>query len=666
MAETQGNVSPSHLHFGAAYYPEHWPEERWPEDIRLMREAGFTVVRMGEFAWSTLEPMEGEFHFDWLERAISMLADAGIVSVLGTPTAAPPAWLTQQHPDILAVDEHGRRVQHGNRCHYCVNSPKFHAATRRIVGAMAERFGSNPHVIGWQLDNEYNRVCYCDRCRELFQRYLAEKFGSLDALNDHWSTRYWSQTYSAWEQIPIPIGRHNPGLMLAFKRFVTESYRKFQRLQLDVLRPHLRPGVWVTHNFMGWYGGYDHYAMTEDLDLASWDWYVGTGHHDYLATGATHDLTRGFKRQNFWLMETQPGSVNWSSINNTLNKGEARAMAWHAVGHGADAILYWQWRSALNGQEQYHGTLVDPSGQPRPFYDEVRQLGHDFASASSLLAGSTTTARVAILNCYDSRWSIQWQRHHRDFDYVAHLTHYYRPLAARNIPVDIISADAPLKGYRLVIAPALLILNEERAERIKEYVKSGRHLVLTARCGMKDEYNALLPLRQPGPLTEVTGVEVEEYYALQDDVPVKGNWFSGVSRIWAERLKIRDENLTIPVARYGASNGWLDDQLAITVHSHHRGLVYFVGAYLDDAAQQAFMDHVAQMAGVKPVMGTPQGVEVCRRITDEGKNVFIVINHERTEQVIRLPWPAHEHLSGLSVEDELELAPYGVAVLTAE
>jgi beta-galactosidase len=653
------------LHLGAAYYPEHWPEDRWPEDVRLMREAGLTVVRMAEFAWSTLEPAEGEFHFDWLERAISLLAAAGIVSVVGTPTAAPPAWLVHQHPDMLAVDEHGRRVQFGNRCHYCVNAPEFHAATRRVVEAMAERFGSNPHVIGWQLDNEYNRVCYCDRCRRLFQQYLAEKFGSLDALNHHWATRYWSQTYSAWEQIPLPIGPHNPGLMLEFKHFVTESYCKFQRLQLDVLRPHLPPGVWVTHNFMNWFDGFDHYVLAKDLDLASWDWYVGTGHHDYKITGAAHDLVRGFKRQNFWLMETQPGNVNWSPVNNMLNKGEARAMAWHAVAHGADAVLYWQWRSAPNGQEQYHGTLVDQSGQPRPFYEEVQQLGREFATASPLLAGSKTPARVAILNSYDSRWSIQWQRHHRDFDYVAHLTHYYRPLAARNVAVDVISADAPLKGYRLVIAPALLLLNEGRVEQLKDFVRRRGHLVLTVRCGMKDEYNALLPSRQPGPLADMAGVEVEEYYALRDEVPVIGNWFSGVSRLWAERLKVLND-VVCPIARYGPSNGWLDDQIGIAVNSHRGGLVYFVGAYLDEAAQQAFIDRILKTAGIRPTMETGQGVEVRKRVNAAGKESFTVINHERVAQIVPLPWPAHEHLSGLAVRDELKLAPYGVALLTRE
>ena len=652
-----------HLHLGAAYYPEHWPETRWPEDIRLMREAGLTVVRMAEFAWSSLEPAEAEFHFGWLDRAIAALAEDGIVSVLGTPTAAPPAWLVEQHPDLLAVDETGRRAQFGNRCHYCVNSPEFHTAVRRIVAAMAERWGAHPHVIGWQLDNEYNRVCYCDRCRILFQQYLKENFGSLDELNDRWTTGYWSQTYSAWEQIPIPIGLHNPGLMLVFKQFVTESYRRFQRLQLDLMRPHLRPGAWVTHNFMGWYDGFDHYALAEDLDLASYDWYIGTGHHDHLTSGAIHDLTRGFKRKNFWVMETQPGSVNWAATNNMLRKGEARTMAWHAVGHGADAVLYWQWRSALGGQEQYHGTLVDQSGQPRPFYEEVCELGQDFAAAADLLAGSTSASPVAMLNDYNSRWSIQWQPHHHDFSYVAHFNHYYRPLAARNIPVDILSADAPLDGYKLVIVPALLIVDEGRATRLKEFVRLGGCLVLTIRCGMKDNANALLPARQPGLLADLAGAEVEEYYALLDPIPVQGDWFAGTSQLWAERLHVLQADTQV-VACYGSANGWLDGQAAITVHPYGQGLVYMVGAYLDEAAQQALLDQIVASAGVKPPVERPTGVEACRRTGAQGDEVLILINHERTEMQVQLPWPAQDHLSGQVVMNELQLAPYGVAVLT--
>ena len=656
--------SPSaRLHLGTAWYPEHWPEQRWPEDIRLMQAAGLTVVRMGEFAWSTLEPAEGEFHFDWLDRAIVQLAEAGMVTVLGTPTAAPPAWLVQSHPELLAVDESGRRIQFGNRCHYCVNAPEFHAATRRLVTAMAEHFGANPNAIGWQIDNEYNRVCYCEHCQRFFQQFLAQKFGSLEALNEAWSTRYWSETYSAWEQITIPIGPHNPGLMLEFKHFVTESYCQFQGLQVELLRPHLQPGVWITHNFMGWFDGFDHYKMTEDLDLAAWDWYVGTGSHDYLSSGAIHDLTRGFKRRNFWLMETQPGNVNWAAINSSLNQGEARAMAWHAAAHGADAILYWQWRSAFGGQEQLHGSLVDQSGQPRPFYAEVQSLGRDFAAASAVLAETTPVAETALLNSYEARWSIHGQRHQREFDYVTHFNHYYRPLARRNIATDILPVDATLEGYRLVIAPALLMVNETRAARLKTFVENGGQLVLTIRSGMKDDYNALLPARQPGALAEIAGVEVEDYYALLEPVPVSGTLFSGTSSVWAERLKIKDEANVQVLARYGESNGWLDGQPAVTSHSYGKGCIYFIGAYLDEASQQVLLDHISQAARVRPVMQTPPGVEARKRINARGEEITIFINHERKGQAVSLPWPAHEHLSGRTV-NTLEMEPYGVAVIT--
>jgi beta-galactosidase len=661
-------VSASKLHLGSAYYPEHWPESHWPEDIRLMRAAGFTVARVGEFAWSSLEPAAGDFHLDWLERVIGLLADAGIDTVLGTPTAGPPAWLTQQVPDMLAVDEYGRRAQHGNRCHYCVTSPDFHAAVERIVGAMARRFGANPHVIGWQFDNEYHTVCYCDRCRQRFQDFLRARYESLEALNQRWSTAYWSQTYSAWEQIPLPVGPHNPGLMLEFKHFITHSYRQFQKLQLDALKPDLPAGVWTTHNFMRWYDGYDHYSMSADLDIAAWDWYEGMGHHDYLSTGALHDLVRGFKQRNFWLIETQPGNINWKPVNPILNRGETRAMAWHAVAHGADAILYWQWRSALGGQEQYHGTLVNQAGKPRPFYAEAAELGRDFQAVSPLLAGSEIHASVAMLNDYDSLWSIQWQPHHSDFDYVAHFTHYYRPLAALNVAVDILSANglsggADLSAYRLVIAPALVIQDPATVDALRKYVAAGGHLVLTVRCGMKDPYNALLPQYQPGSLAEIAGVEVEEYYALLEPVPVQGDGFDGASRLWAERLTLTGSPEARVIARFGKSNGWLDGQAAITVNSYGKGLVYTVGAYLNEEAQQELLARVLGAASVA-TLSTPPGVEVRTREQPGQPPVSIVINHTAAARTVSLPWASRDHLSGAALAPEFELAGYGVMVLT--
>jgi beta-galactosidase len=653
------------LQFGVAYYPEHWPQERWAEDIRLMKEAGVTVARMAEFAWSTMEPTPGKFNFDWLEKAIKMLAEAGIVTVLGTPTAAPPAWLAGAHPETLATEETGRVAQFGNRCHYCVNSNEFHKATKRIVRAMAERFGKSPHVIGWQLDNEYNRVCYCADCRAKFQEFLHQQYGMLDALNAHWSTAYWSQTYSEWKQIPIPVGGHNPGLMLAFKHFVTHSYRNFQKLQLDELRPHIDPSIWVTHNFMGWFGAFDHYELTRDLDFASWDWYIGSGHQDYLATGAVHDLTRGFKRKNFWLMETQPGNVNWSRTNNVLNRLEARAMAWHAVAHGADALLYWQWRSALGGQEQYHGTLVDQSGRPRPFYDEAKMIGGEFVQVAELLAGSTIQSKVAILNCYDSRWSIEFQRHNSEFDYVGHLTHWYRGFAARNVDIDVISADESLDGYEVVVVPAIIILDDARAEKLKAFVQRGGHLVLTVRTGMKDRHNALLAQRQPGALSEIAGVEVEDYYSLLEPVPVISKLFQGTTKLWAERMRPLEAANLKEIARFEISNGWLDDQLAIAVNSYGNGSVYTVGAYLDDASQQALTDEIISRLKID-LFKTPAGVEVRTRTRANAETVYFIINHQSTSQMVSIPWNAFDHLTGKTIHGDVVFGGYAVAILTRQ
>jgi beta-galactosidase len=275
---------------------------------------------------------------------------------------------------------------------------------------------------------------------------------------------------------------------------------------------------------------------------------------------------------------------------------------------------------------------------------------------------------VAILNDYESRWSIQYQRHHQDFDYVAYLAHYYRALAARNVGVDILSPraiteDDRLTAYKIIIAPALIIIGEDVAAALRHFVVRGGHLVLTLRTGMKDGDNALLPARQPGPLAELAGIEVEEYYALRDSVPVQGNWFEGVALIWAERLKLLPEGYTQVIARYGKSNGWLDDQVAITVNVSGKGLVYYIGAYLDPLSQRSLVDRLLKNAGIRS-LSTPEGVEARLRVRPDGQEVYFLINHAPEGRCVPLPWSAHEHLGGSHVSGELELAPYGVALLT--
>jgi len=663
VPQTSSNQQQPGLFLGTAWYPEQWPESRWDADLQLMQNAGIHFVRIAEFAWSTMEPQEGQYNFDWLEKAVSMAQKHGIFVVMGTPTAAPPAWLTSKYPETLRMEPDGQLVKHGNRQHFDFTNARYREFCRQIATEMAKRFGHNPNVIGWQIDNEYATYSYDPETQRQFQQWLKKKYGTLDSLNQHWTTAYWSQTYDTWEEIPIPVGYNNPGLMLEWKRFVSDTYRSYQKVQIDAIHQYADPRQWITHNFMGWFDGFDHYTVSADLDMASWDNYVGSGHLDPAGQGMTHDLTRGFKRKNFWVMETQPGNVNWHAINNVLDKGEVREMAWGDIGHGADAVGYWQWRSALGGQEQYHGTLVGPDGTPMPLYPEVVQIGADFAKVGDVLRGTSPVAQVAFLYSYDSRWAIDWQKHTKEYDQLANFKSYYRPLRELVDTIDIVNPSAPLDGYKLVVAPNLNLLPEPVAKNLLAFVQAGGHLVLGPRSGMKDEYNALLPERQPGPLAPALGAHVEQYYALDEPVPVAGDFGSAESKIWAELLK-SDAPDAKTLETYGKSNGWLDGQPAVITHNYGKGTITYVAAWLPDNAMNSLAKWMVDSSGVKSAFtNVPAGVEVCRRVGKAG-DVFIVINHTKQSQKIALPYAMKDQLHGTGSSQEIELQARDVAVLT--
>ncbi len=650
---------------GTAWYPEQWPEARWEEDLRLMEAAKIKVVRVAEFSWGKLEPSEGHYDLDWLDRAIAAAAKHHIVSVLGTPTATPPAWLTQKYPETLRVEPDGRRVTHGNRAHASPGSPAYLEFCRKIVEQMARRFANNPNVVGWQIDNEYGYalMSYDGVTQKKFQEWLQAKYKSLENLNALWTTAYWSQIYDNWTEIPIPVGGHNPGLMLEWKRFVTQTWSDYQMNQIVVIRQLAAPRQFITGNLMGFFDGFDHYVITEPLTFASWDDYVGSGHLDPDFSGLTHDLTRGFKRENFWVMETQPGAVNWAGINNFLNKGEVRAMAWQAIAHGADEVGYWQWRSALNGQEQYHGTLLGADGTPVPIYKEVSQLGQEFSKVQEAFRGTTVRSEVALLYSYDSHWAIQFQKHTQKYDDIGLLKSYYRALRKLSQSVDVISAKAPLDGYKLVVAPNLNVLPKDVGENLLRYVRSGGHLVLGPRSGLKDEHNELLTQRQRGYLADALGGRVEQYYAVERDFGVSGNWGAGQASIWAEQLSARDADTQI-LMRYGKSNGWLDDQPAAISRAYGKGKITYIGAILDEKLMKTAAEWMVKESGVGPAFASvPDGVEISER-SGVGKSVFVLINFAPESQKVDLGKRMRMLLSDRQ-GDSVELAPYGVEVLQA-
>ncbi len=646
------------LWLGSAWYPEQWPEERWAEDLRLMKAHGANVVRIGEFAWSRMEPREGEYDMSWLVRAVRLAAEYDIKVVIGTPTDTPPAWMSQKYPDILRVEGDGTVIGHGGRRQFSISSPRYREFCRDIVTRMVEALGHEPNVIGWQIGNEYTNESYDPAARAAWHQWLEAKYKTLDRLNEVWTTAYWSQTYTAWDQVPFNDDAGNPGWMLDLKRFITDQWVSFQKNQLDVIRAGADPRQFITTNLggLGWANKFDRYAINRDLDFASWDDYVGMGHLKPYRNGATHDLVRGWKRKNFWVMETQPGFVNWAPVSNILYPGETRTMAWQAVGHGADAILYWQWRNALNGQETMHGSLIGPDGKPLPIYSEVAQIGRDFAKASAALAGTEPVSPVAILQDYDSRWAIDFQKHHKDYDQIEVLLDYYRPLKDALGAVDIVEAAGPLDAYKLVVAPDLNIITDEMAQHLADYVRGGGHLTLGPRSGLKDAFNRLHLTRQPGPLADLLGGQVEQFYALDDPVRVD----SGTAEIWAEDLETTAPDTRV-LLRYGKANGWLDGHPAAIERTVGKGSIAYVGALIDDTLMKTLIDGALADAGVRRAFAVPDDVELMTR-EGEGRRIVILINHGRENRRVALPHAMKDVLKGGTVS-AVDLAAEGVAVL---
>ncbi|UJB14781.1 beta-galactosidase [Xanthomonas translucens] len=652
------------LLLGVAWYPEQWPEAQWERDLTLMQAAHVRVVRIGEFAWSRMEPREGQYDFAWLDRAIAAAARHHIVVVLGTPTAAPPAWLTQAYPDTLRVGQDGVRDEHGNRQQFSFASARYRRFAHAIAEQMAQRYGRNRHVVGWQLDNEYAQASFDPEAKVQFHAWLQRKYGSIEALNRRWATAYWSQTYNDFAQIPVREDEENPALLLEWKRFVSATWTDYSRNQIDAIRPHADPRQFITTNTMGWFAGFDAYTVHDVLDIAAWDDYVAGERYDWVDNAARHDLTRGYKQRNYWVMETQPGFVNWRATNVALRKGQVRAMAWQAVAHGADAVSYWQWRAAPNGQEEYHGTLVGADGEPVPVYAEIQQVGAEFAKAGAALAGTTPHAEVALINDFDSRWALGFQKHSADFDPVVQMKSFYRPLRQQAQVVDVVSALAPLDGYKLVVAPSLNVLSEVQAQRLKAYVERGGHLVLGPRSAMKNADNGLQPQRQPGPLGELLGGRVQQFYALDKPIPVAGAAGQGSAKIWAEQLQARAAQTEVPL-RYGQANGWLDGAPAVLTRRVGKGRISYVGAWLDDATLDRLTGDWLRDAQVRvPLADVPQDVEVGVR-SDGRRRVLVLINHGSDAQQVRLPAPMRSLLDTGAASDMVQLAPEDVAVLDA-
>ncbi len=660
-----------HLYIGADYYPEHWPRERWETDIRLMREAGFNIARLAEFSWAFIEPSEGVYRFDWLDQALALLDRNGIKAILGTPTASMPAWLARKYPEVLAVQSNGQRSTWGSRKDYSLSSGTYRLLSQRITRAMAEHFAATPNVIGWQTDNEFaGPQDFSETSRIDFQDWLRRKYGTLETLNRSWGTHFWGHLIGDWAEITIPdcTGEGmwgvagNPSACLDWRRFNSWINARFQADQVAILRA-ANPDWLITHNLMGLNPTIDYYELARDLDVVSWDNYpvLDRSGQPYAASMAA-DLMRGLKRKNFWIMEQTAGPLGWGTFTDTPLPGELRKICYQQLAHGADAQIWFRWRTATAGREQYWHGLLGHDGRPLRRYREAAQVTREYRSLEPYLKGTTVQSDVAIVYDYESIWSLASQPGYEGNDYARAVGRYYNALFRAGINVDLISPDADLSNYKLVLAPDLVILPDVRARKLMAFVERGGVLMTDSRTGVKDENNLAHERTLPGLLSDVLGITIEEYGALEDrSYPVvsQGLFSDTLTAIhYADWVTPKGAEV---IAKYGR---WpLESFAAVTRNQAGRGVAWYVGTvFQEEAFYDRLIARLLSDARVERWVALPTGVEASVR-QGSGRRLAFLINHTQTEQSVTIPSGKRDLLKGETLADRVRLDPYGVAVI---
>ena len=661
------------FYFGVDYYPEHWPEERWPIDARLMAEAGFNVVRLAEFAWSKMEPREGQFDFEWLDHAISILQSQGIRVVLGTPTASPPPWLMSKSPELFRVREDGVRVAFGNRREYCPNNSLYHEYTERIVTKMAEQYADHPAIIGWQIDNEFGDRCYCSTCGQKFQTWLRSRYEALDELNQKWGAVFWSHIYNDWTEIPLPLtagGSPNPGLALDFYRFCSDSYVAYQQIQIDILHEKC-PGHFITHNLMGFgYERINYFDLARNLDFVAWDnyprmqWTMEKG-VDPSSSALSADTMRGLKSKNFWVMEQQAGPGGWEMLSVAPRPGELRLWAYQSIAHGADAIVFFRWRTARFGTEQYWHGLLDHDASPSRRYEEIKRMGAEIKQVGDQILGSQVKSQVAMLLSYDSRFAFQIQPNNPRFHYPEHFHQIYRAFYQQHVSVDITAPNADLSSYKLVIAPSLHLVTDAIAENLKRYVQAGGMLVLTQRTGVKDEFNTVVNERLPGLLAEFCGIEVEDYDSLSSHmlnsieftISELMNATSATVGVLCDILKLTGATV---LAHY--MQDYYAGKPAITLNQFGKGKVIYVGAVGEGDLYDPLTRWLLKLTNIQPALVKSENIEVTERWHGEQRLLF-VLNHTECQQNVVFDRRYTSLFDHSIFEGTISLAPHDVLLL---
>ena len=655
--------------YGGDYNPEQWPKEIWKEDLRLFDLAGINSATVNVFSWAKLQPSEEEYCFGELDEIIDTLSKANIQIVLATATAAMPAWLVHKYPEVARVDYEGRRHKFGGRHNFCPNSRVFRHYARELTRRLAERYGSNPHVVCWHVSNEYGGQCYCENCEKAFRVWLRQRYGTLEALNKAWNTSFWGHTFYDWDEIVAPnalgdgIGQEKTafaGISIDYRRFMSDSLLDNFKMERDVIRES-DPSTPITTNLMGTYKGLDYFRWAKEMDIVSWDNYPAYD-TPWSLTAMCHDLMRSLKGKPFMLMEQTPSQQNWQPYNSLKRPGQMRAQSVQTLAHGADTIQFFQLRRSVGGCEKFHGAVIEHAGTENArVFREVAAFGKELKNLTGLL-GSEYPAQVGVIFDWDNYWALEYTSGPSvDLKYVDQLHRCYRYFYERNIPVDMVPADGDFSRYRVIAAPVLYMCKKGMKEALEAFVANGGVLVTSFMSGIVDESDNVHLGGYPGPLRKLAGVWAEEIDALAPSQTNRVRFNDGKEYPCQLLCDILHLEGAEALAVYGED--FYQGTPAVTCNSFGKGRVYYVATQMAPEGLNRVLDEAVQATDVSPVAAPCSGLEVVRRQGD-GHTFTFVMNLTKEAHLLPDEFAGHSDLlTGRTVEKGLTLQPFDVLIL---
>ncbi len=663
------------IYFGGDYNPDQWSEEVWEEDMRLFELAHVNMVTLPVFSWAKIQPSEDEFRFEWLDRILDLLASRGISACLATPTAAQPAWMSRNYPDILPVDEEGRKRTHGKRVNYCPNSPSYRKFSRGIALRMAERYRAHPALAIWHISNEYGTYCFCDNCAAAFRKWLKKRYATVGELNRRWNLDFWGHLIADWEEITVPSELNDDNKwyqpkMLDYLRFLTDSTIDCFNNEKEAILS-VSSDIPVTTNMSGFIKKMNQQLFNEHMDYAAWDNYPAPGAEPSLVA-LKHDIVRGLKGgRSYIMMEQSPNQQNWQPFNTLKRPGEVRLLSYQALAHGADTVLFFQMRQSVGGVEKFHGALIEHHGAENTrVFRECAALGGELERLGDVFTGGTTEAKAALLVDWENWWALELSTGpNRDTDYMAILHKYYKAFYGRNILVDVIRPESDLSSYSLVAVPNLYMVKPGVSDNLKAYTKQGGCLVTGCFSGIVDENDLVTTKGFPGEMRDLLGIWVEEFDALPPDRENGIAINDPIGKLTGTYSCAHLFDL-LHLESAEALGTYTDDfykgRPSLTVNRYGKGSAYYVATDPEQALLDDLIGELCRQNGVEAPETVPAGVEVTVR-KKGGASCFFFMNHG--EETVRLPLKGRKLLVGkiLPEKDGLRIVlPHGGVAIAVE